>query len=196
MAESLSSADLINKIERAFSQLQIPDEVVEMEGRFQIDSDVEDGLWFRGRDWRELTNADWEKRHWGFGFLNSKASAYYLPSILVLAIQNPKICPLVTVDALLCGSLTAVQAPKILICHCVSVIWNSRLRSSMPSRNGCSGPARISSKCLSGMREAGPEMVLDEHSTRFCYCKLRQKTNGTKKTHESGKNIPQELNRL
>jgi len=98
MAESLSSTDLINKIECAFSHRRIPDEVVCMEGRFQIDSDVEDALWFQGRAWRDLTNADWEQRHWGFGFLNPMAFAYYLPSILVLAIQSPENCSFVAVD--------------------------------------------------------------------------------------------------
>lgn len=99
MPEGLTSIDLISKINRAFSHRRIPDEVVHMAGRLQIDSDVEDGLWFLGRAWNDLTNADWEQRHWGLTYLTPKAFAYYLPSILVLAVQNPRNCPLVAVDA-------------------------------------------------------------------------------------------------
>ena len=41
---------LIKKIEAAFAHRQMPAEVVNMEGRYQIDSDVDDALWFQGRD--------------------------------------------------------------------------------------------------------------------------------------------------
>jgi hypothetical protein len=64
-----------------------------MEGRYQIDSDVEDGFWFAGRDWRSLTLEDWRHRYCGFVFLSPEAFAYYLPSILVLTLQNPKHYP-------------------------------------------------------------------------------------------------------
>jgi hypothetical protein len=99
MVENPSSTELINQIGRAFSHRQMPDEVIRMQGRIQIDSDVEDGLWFQGREWQDLTNADWEQRHWGLTYLAPKAFAYYLPSILVLAIQNPRGCPRVAVDS-------------------------------------------------------------------------------------------------
>lgn len=99
MRESPSPADLIAKIKQAFAHRAIPVEVVEMEGRFQIDSDVDDALWFQGRDWRSLTREDWDQRHWGFTFLNPKAFAYLLPSVLVLTIQDPKNAPILAVDS-------------------------------------------------------------------------------------------------
>jgi hypothetical protein len=91
--------ELIARIERVFEHRLIPDEVVEMKGRLQVDSDVEDALWFEGRDWRELTCEDWDKRHWGFIFLNPRSFAYYLPSILVLTVQDPRNCPILAVDS-------------------------------------------------------------------------------------------------
>jgi hypothetical protein len=84
---------LQEKIENAFRHRQIPAEVVEMESCLQIDSDVEDAQWFKGRDWREITREDWRLRHWGLNFLSPEAFAYYLPSLLVLTIHNPRDYP-------------------------------------------------------------------------------------------------------
>lgn len=91
--------NLIDKIEKAFAHRPMPAEVVNMEGRSQIDSDVDDALWFQGRDWRGLTRDDWEKRHWGVIFLSPGAFAYYLPSLLVLAIQDPQHYPDLTIQS-------------------------------------------------------------------------------------------------
>lgn len=93
MRESPSATDLIRKIEQAFAHRKTPPVVVEMEGRLQIDSDVEDGLWFQGRDWREISTEDWEKHHWGFSYLSPAAFAYFLPSILTLTMRNPQDAP-------------------------------------------------------------------------------------------------------
>jgi hypothetical protein len=84
---------LIETIERAFGHRRIPAKVIEMEGRLQIDSDVEDALWFQDRNWHALTLEDWAKRHWGFGFFSPAGFAYYLPSILTLSLRNPKQYP-------------------------------------------------------------------------------------------------------
>ena len=92
---------LQQRIEKAFAHRRIPAEVVEMEGRFQIDSDVEDALWFKGRDWHVLTVEDWHRRHLGFYFLSPEAFAYYLPSLLILTILNPKDYPGLAVDSFL-----------------------------------------------------------------------------------------------
>ncbi|MGA8088262.1 MAG: DUF6714 family protein [Terracidiphilus sp.] len=99
MRESPSAAELIGKIEQAFAHRKIPAEAVVMEGRLQIDSDVEDGLWFQGRDWREITKEDWEKHHWGFSYLSPAAFAYFLPSILILTLRNPQNSPDLAVDS-------------------------------------------------------------------------------------------------
>lgn len=93
MRESPSATELIKKIEQAFARRKSPTEVVKMEGRLQIDSDVEDGLWFQGRDWQEITKEDWENHHWGFSYLSPAALAYFLPSILTLTTRNPKDAP-------------------------------------------------------------------------------------------------------
>ncbi len=90
---AMDEMSLIKKIEAAFAHRQMPAEVVNMEGRYQIDSDVDDALWFQGRDWRGLTRDDWEKRHWGVIFLSPHAFAYYLPSLLILAIQDSQHYP-------------------------------------------------------------------------------------------------------
>lgn len=77
------------RIERAFysrprpAQVRLADEVV------QLDSDVEDALWFSGRDWHELTLRDWNQHSSAIYFFDSEAFAYYLASVLVLSAQNP-----------------------------------------------------------------------------------------------------------
>lgn len=90
---------LLERIEGAFAHREMPAETVQLEGRFQIDSDVEDALWFRGRDWHTLTCEDWHAHHWGVFFFLPAAFAYYLPSLLDLTIQNPKGYPDLAVDA-------------------------------------------------------------------------------------------------
>jgi len=99
MRESSSATELIRKIEQAFSHRKIPAEAVVMEGRLQIDSDVEDGLWFQGRDWHEISKEDWEQRHWGLLYLSAAAFAYYLPSILILTVRDPRDSPDLAVDS-------------------------------------------------------------------------------------------------
>jgi hypothetical protein len=91
--------NLIAKIEGAFAHRRIPIEVVKMEGRFQIDSDVEDALWFEGRDWRSITHDDWERHHRAVIFLSDEAFAYYLPSLLILAIRDPIHLPGLAIDS-------------------------------------------------------------------------------------------------
>jgi len=83
------ASDLIAKIQTAFAHRKMPSEVIQMEGRFQIDSDVEDTLWFQGRDWREVTCDDWRQRYCAVHFLSPEAFAYYLPSLLILTLENP-----------------------------------------------------------------------------------------------------------
>jgi hypothetical protein len=99
MCESPSATELIKKIEQAFAHREIPAEAVSMEGRLQIDSDVEDGLWFQGKDWRELTTKDWEQRYCGLLYLSAESFPYYLPSILILSIRNPRNSPDLAIDS-------------------------------------------------------------------------------------------------
>jgi hypothetical protein len=80
---------LKEKIERVFAHRRMPTAVVDMVGRFQIDSDVEETLWFAGRCWRDVTWKDWQEHTAAITFFSQNAFAYYLPSILILSIQNP-----------------------------------------------------------------------------------------------------------
>jgi hypothetical protein len=93
--------ELIEKIENAFAHRRIPTEVVEMEDRLQIDSDVEEALWFAGRNWREITRDDWEKHNCAVFFLSNEAFAYYLPSLLSLTVRDPEHPPDLVVDSLI-----------------------------------------------------------------------------------------------
>jgi hypothetical protein len=85
--------NLQEKIEKAFEDRRMPDEVVEMEGLLQIDSDVEDALWFKGRNWREVTSRDWQQYNCGLNFMSPDAYLYYLQSLLILTIKNPNDYP-------------------------------------------------------------------------------------------------------
>jgi hypothetical protein len=81
---------LTDKIESVFSsrlkpaQVSLPDELLK-----HVDSDVEDALWFSGRDWHELTWLDWQHHSSAIFFFDADAFAYYLPSVLILSAQQP-----------------------------------------------------------------------------------------------------------
>lgn len=91
---------LLERIERAFAHREMPAETVQLEGMFQIDSDVDDALCLKGRDWHELTCEHWRAHYCGLYHLSPEAFAYYLPSLLVLTVQDPKNYPDLAVDAL------------------------------------------------------------------------------------------------
>lgn len=67
----------------------MPDAVIDSAECIQMDSDVEEALWFTGRDWHELTWRDWQEHSCAIYFFDSKAFAYYLPSLLLLSAQHP-----------------------------------------------------------------------------------------------------------
>ena len=81
--------NLTGKIERAFADRPKPSEVILPEQMLQFDSDVEEALWFAGRDGRELTWNDWQSHSCAIFFFSPDAFAYYLPSLLLLSAQNP-----------------------------------------------------------------------------------------------------------
>jgi hypothetical protein len=80
---------LSEKIEHVFAHRGMPDVVVDMTELLQIDSDVEEALWFKGRDWHRLTWRDWEDHSCAIFFFDPEAFAYYLPSVLLLSAGNP-----------------------------------------------------------------------------------------------------------
>jgi hypothetical protein len=79
---------LLEKIESAFSSRAKPAQVRLADGVFQLDFEVEEALWFSGRDWHELTWQDWQE-HSSAIYFDSEAFAYYLPSVLLLSAQRP-----------------------------------------------------------------------------------------------------------
>jgi hypothetical protein len=81
---------LPERIERVFARRAMPDVVVDMTSPFHIDSDVEEALWFTGRDWQSITWDDWQKHPVAFTFFSKEALGYYLPSILLLSLQAPQ----------------------------------------------------------------------------------------------------------
>jgi hypothetical protein len=77
------------KVETAFSGRVIPSQVVSADAYRQFDSDVEETVWFTGRNWRDITWQDWRTRYVAITFFNPEAFAYYLQSLLRLTAQNP-----------------------------------------------------------------------------------------------------------
>lgn len=96
----MTDLKLIERIGKAFAHRPMPAEVVKMDGRFQIDSDIEDALWFAGRDWRDLNAENWRCHYSGLSYFSPEAFAYYVQSLLILTIQNPKHYPDLAVDSL------------------------------------------------------------------------------------------------
>lgn len=82
------SMNFAEKIASAFAGRQMPLDLVEAAHLVHPDSDVEDALWFSGRDWRELTWQDWQEHFSAIHFFVPDAFAYYLPSVLLLSSQN------------------------------------------------------------------------------------------------------------
>ena len=80
---------LAEKIERAFSSRHKPAQVRLADEVIQLDDDVEEALWFSGRDWHELTWQDWQHHSNAIFFFDPESFAYYLPSLLLLSAQNP-----------------------------------------------------------------------------------------------------------
>jgi hypothetical protein len=81
--------ELTEKIEEVFASRPKPSQVRLGDGVLQLDSDVEEALWFSGRDWHELTWQDWQEHGSAIYFFDSEAFAYYLPSLLLCSAQHP-----------------------------------------------------------------------------------------------------------
>ena len=75
-------------IEQVFSSRAKPDHVRLADGVLQLDFEVEEALWFSGRDWHEITWQDWRQHSSAIYFFDAEAFAYYLPSLLLLSAQN------------------------------------------------------------------------------------------------------------
>jgi hypothetical protein len=82
--------ELTEKIKTAFAWRVKPTEVVEPEQYIQFDSDVQEALWFTGRDWHDIIWCDWQEHPVALGFFSRDAFAYYLPSVLLLSLQRPQ----------------------------------------------------------------------------------------------------------
>jgi hypothetical protein len=80
--------NLNQKIKCAFEHRLKPDFLVNTQG--YPGSDESDALWFSGRDWTEITYADWESHSGALYAFTGEAFAYYLPSILSLSSSQPR----------------------------------------------------------------------------------------------------------
>lgn len=74
-------------IEQAFAARQRPSNLVEQ--RSPVTAEQHDALWFAGRDWREIGWRDWEEHSGAFYAFVPEAFIYYLPSILLGAMDAP-----------------------------------------------------------------------------------------------------------
>jgi hypothetical protein len=92
--------NLTEKIEKAFASRPMPTQILDPSACKHFDSDVEDALWFTGRDWHDITWMDWEDHSWGMTYLWGEVFAYYLPSVLILSLQLPEE-PLLVADELI-----------------------------------------------------------------------------------------------
>jgi len=84
-------AALLEKIYLAFAYRSMPGRAIDYdEGASPVDSDVEDALWFSGRNWRDIKLEDWKDHMCAFTFMFGEAARYYLPSLLTVSAQSPK----------------------------------------------------------------------------------------------------------
>lgn len=90
--------NLPEKIERVFSsrpkpaQVRLADDVLKHDPDMKFlrdDPDVKDAIWFSGRDRHELTWQNWQEHASALSFFDAGGFVYYLPSVLLLALQNP-----------------------------------------------------------------------------------------------------------
>src|SRR5258708_36180345 len=77
-----------DKIGYVFCSRTKPAQVSLAEAVFQLDFEVEEALWFSGRDWHEITWQDWQEHSSAIYFFDPEAFAYYLPSVLLLSAQH------------------------------------------------------------------------------------------------------------
>ena len=77
-----------DKIGYVFSSRPKPAQVRLADEVFQLDFEVEEALWFSGRDWPEITWQDWQEHSSAIYFFDPEAFAYYLPSVLLLSAQH------------------------------------------------------------------------------------------------------------
>jgi hypothetical protein len=81
--------ELIEVIEQAFAAREMPENLTNSDCTDTLDTDIQDTLWFSGRNWREITWDDWKKRNVALCFFTRDALAYWLPSVLLLSLQRP-----------------------------------------------------------------------------------------------------------
>jgi hypothetical protein len=80
---------LAEVIEKAFAGREMPAKVTDSDCSIPMHPDVEDVLWFSGRNWRDISWNDWKEHADALCFFTRDALAYWLPSVLLLSIQRP-----------------------------------------------------------------------------------------------------------
>ena len=77
-----------NHVEAAFGWRPIPKDVVDSAEIPRSDSDIEEAVWFAGRNWRQVAFSDWQEHPVAVSFFSSDAFGYYLQSILILSAET------------------------------------------------------------------------------------------------------------
>jgi len=85
--DNISKMTLRAQIEQAFGHRQRPAKVIEEHS--PITPEQRDALWFAGRDWHEVDWQEWERHPDAFYAFVPEAFIYYLPSVLVSALDAP-----------------------------------------------------------------------------------------------------------
>jgi hypothetical protein len=78
---------LLLKIQQAFGDRCIPNQVTD--GNMPLTCEQTEAMFFRGRDWRDITWEEWESHCDAFYAFTPEAFQYYLPSIVSLAAKHP-----------------------------------------------------------------------------------------------------------
>lgn len=79
--------NLAMQIETAFRVRTPPQSTVES-GSISTPEQL-DAIWFVGRNWRDISRADWESHGDAFYAFSPKAFVYFLPSILMVSVERP-----------------------------------------------------------------------------------------------------------
>lgn len=80
---------LQESIKNAFAWRKMPECIIDSGNINQHDSDVDDALWFTGRDRDTISREEWESHEAGISYFHKDAYAYYLPSLLGYAVDCP-----------------------------------------------------------------------------------------------------------
>lgn len=79
---------LKNKIKEAFSPRKKPSIFLDSSKVISIDDDAKDALWFCNKNIESISLNDWNIHHGAFYAFNPEAFIYFLPSVLILSLDE------------------------------------------------------------------------------------------------------------